>query len=205
MVTLHYAGEQVIITPSGVSFLKGKDDKYIYIPSAFKLFVLISDHSHWHGKHLQYDFPDRMPTNEEMTVAATRNDPEKLRVIEAGVDEFGRYLDTQMDEVTRYTHMDVKEREALINNLRYMRPYRMQRQANKLIYHHMIDRLVDEIHTKEIERIEVPPTRNFFHVLESIRGGLIGRKVSNRVSIEATTRTNRPVLRLNPFGTPEQD
>lgn len=204
MVTLRYTGEQIIITPAGVSFLKGKDDKYIYIPSAFKLFTLIADHSHWHGKHLQYEFPDRMPGNDEMLIAATRNDPEVLRRIEEGVKEYDRHIEGQIREVGQYTHMDAKEKEALVNNLRYMKPYRLQRQMNKLIYRHMVNRLVDEIHTKEIERIEVPPTRNFFHVLESIRGGLIGRKVSNRVSIEATTRSGRPVLRLNPFGTPEQ-
>lgn len=203
MVTLRHTGEQIIITPSGVSFLKGKDDKYIYIPSAFKLYMLISDHNHWHGKNLQYDFPDRMPTDQEMLGAATQNDTMILGRIESAVGEYDRHIDMQIDEVRQYTHMDAKEKEALINNLRYMKPYRLQRLTNKLVYHHMIDRLVDEIHTKEIERIEVPPTRNFFHVLESIRGGLIGRKVSNRVNIEATTRTNRPVLRLNPFGVSE--
>jgi hypothetical protein len=202
MVTIRHVGEEVVITPGGVSFMRGRDDKYSFIPSAYKLYMLIADHHHWHGKHLRYDYPEKMPTNEEMIRAATRNDPKTIQAIEAQIADYRAQLDQQIRDVQEYGFMCEKEREALIRNLRYMYDYRLQRQTNDQVFGFMIERLVEEIHTKEIDHIEVPPTRNFLRVLEPTKDGLIGRKVSGRVGIEATTHSNRPVLRLNTYGEP---
>ncbi len=202
MVTIRHVGEEVIITPGGVSFMRGQWDKYDLIPSAYKLYMLISDHHHWHGKHLRYEYPERMPTDQEMVLAATRNDPQTLMRIEAQVAAYRDQLEKQIRDASHYEGLNEREREALISNLRYMFDYRLQRQTNEQVFYYMINRLVDQIHSKEIDHIEVPPTRNFMSVLEAIKDGLVGRKVSGRVSIEATDHSGRPVLRLNTYGEP---
>jgi hypothetical protein len=200
MISLKFTGDRPIITPTGIFFLKGKDDKYIFIPSAYKLFMLISDNSHWQGSHLEYSFPEQMPNDTDMLNAATKNDAEKIKEIEQKIAEFTSHLDLQIDEVRKYTHLDSRSKDSFVANLNAIKPYRIQRETNKIIYHMMISRLVNQIHQNEINRIEVPPTKNFFRVLESIRGGLIGRKISSKVVIEASIRNSRPILRLLPFG-----
>lgn len=200
MVSLKYVGDRVIVTPSGVFFLKGKDDKYIFLPSAYKLFMLISEQSHWQGSHLEYSFPETMPSDNDMLLAATKNDPKRLDEIQKMVDEYANYLDLEIEEIKRYDHLDPKSKDSFINNLTVIKPYKVQRQTNKIIYHMMINRIVNQIHQKEIDKLEVPPTKNFFRVLNSIRGGLVGKKISSRVVIEAGMRNSRPVLRLLPFG-----
>lgn len=202
MVTLKFAGDRTVITPSGIFFLKGKDDKYIFLPSAYKLFMLISENSHWQGSHLEYNFPETMPNDNDMLNAATKGG-EKIKEIEKKIAEFELYLDSQIEEVRKYEHLDPRSKESYINNLIVMKPARIQRETNKIIYHMMINRIVNQIHSKEINKLEVPPTKNFFRVLNSIRGGLVGRKISSRVIIEAGIRNSRPVLRLLPFGESE--
>ena len=200
MISLKFAGDRTIITPSGIFFLKGKDDKYIFLPSAYKLFMLISEKSHWQGSHLEYTFPETMPTDSEMLSAATKDDGDEIGKIKDKISQFEEHLNLQIEEVKKYDHLDIRSKDSFRNNLISMKNTRVQREINKIIYHMMINRIVNQIHQKEIDKLEVPPTKNFFRVLNSIRGGLVGRKISSRVIIEAGMRNSRPVLRLLPFG-----
>jgi len=201
MITLHYTGDKPLITPTGVFFLKGKHDKYIFLPSAFKIYQLIFDNHNWHGKHLEYEYPTQMPHDEEMLQAILADDPELIRKVEEAVAEYKTNMEAQIEGIRANAALDTREKESLANNLSIMRDYRIQRTTNKILYHALINKIVQVIHKREIDRLEVPPTQNNYHVLESLRGGLIGQKVSGKVAVEyETTPSGRPVLVLYPYG-----
>ena len=201
MMTLKFCGDKPLITSSGVFFLRGKHDKYIFLPSAFKIYQLLVDSHNWHGKHLEYEYPTRMPNDEEMLQAILASDPDLIQSVEAQVEAYRTNLETQIEGVRANPVLDSREKEALANNLAIMRDYRIQRTTNKILYHTLIDKIVYIIHRREIDRLVVPPTQNNYHVLESLRGGLIGQKVSGKVAVEyETTPSGRPVLVLYPYG-----
>ena len=200
MLKLEYTGEQIVIRPSGVSFLKGKEDKYVYLPSAYKLYKLLVDNNNWHGDKLEFDYPRAMPRDKEMLEAILANDPE----VENRVQRRMEVADTRVEEdlafVQDNARLDPREKDAFIGNIKAMRKYRVQRACNKALYHELIDKIVVIIHEKEIDFVDVPPTRTFLRVLESIRNGLIGKKVSGRVFITYEVKHDRPILRLDTYG-----
>lgn len=200
MLKLEYTGEQIVVSPSGVSFLKGKDDKYVYIPSAYKLFKLLVDNANWHGDKLAFDYPQAMPKDKEMLEGILAGDPSVEKRVEKRIALEEQRVEEDIAFAEGNKELDPRERDAYIANLKAMRNYRVQRACNKALYHALIDRIVKIIHDKEIDFVDVPPTRNFMRVLESIRNGLIGKKVSGRVFITCETKHDLPILRLDTYG-----
>ena len=169
MIQLKLAGEQLMISPSGVSFLKGREDRYLYLPSAFKLYKLLFENEHWKGHHLELDYPPHMPTDEDMLNTIIGDNKSLYQTIEQKQDLYSRHIDIEVDNVMENTALELKDREAFANNLRVMKPYRLQRNLNKILYHMLIEKIAGVVYHKNIERIEVPPTRNFLHVLQSMK------------------------------------
>ena len=54
-----------------------------------------------------------------------------------------------------------------------MKEYRIQRAMNKMYYIHCIQDIIQLIQYKSIKEITVPFNKNFFHVLNTIKGALI--------------------------------
>ncbi|MCK5678047.1 MAG: hypothetical protein KAH72_06195, partial [Flavobacteriaceae bacterium] len=63
-------------------------------------------------------------------------------------------------------------------NIEIMREYKMKRALNKMYYMHCIQDIVHVIKENKIKQISTPLNKNFFHVLNTLKGALITGKPS---------------------------
>jgi len=197
MIRLEYAGPKPIISARGIEFITGKPDKYIYIPSAVKLFLLLSDQSNWHGNQLSYDFPNDMLSDAEMLDAITGQDEAIIAQVEARMEAYNMKLEKECDEVGTLIQFSEFEQRSYLGNLKAIMAYRKQRACNKMLYHVLISRIVQEIIDKEIDSLDAPPFRSFLHILDSIKGELIGKRVSSNIHVSLISKGSSAVLRLS--------
>lgn len=197
MIKLEFTGDKPFISPKGVQFVKGKPDKYIYIPSAVKLYQLVKDPANWHGNHLEFDYPKQMLHDAQMLEVITKNDAKLIEKVERILEEYDRRNEELIEQIRLSPQYDEREREIFINNIKAMHPYKRQRECNKILYHLLIKSIVGEIMKKEINVIETPPTRAFYHLIDSIKGELVGKKLSSCVTVSVEDKGEIGVLRLD--------
>ena len=70
------------------------------------------------------------------------------------------------------------DKQVWIKNIEIMKEYKMKRAMNKMYYFHCIHDIVHLIQHNRIKQISVPFNKNFFHVLNTIKGALITSKPS---------------------------
>ncbi len=196
MIKLQFTGHRPFISPSGVRFIKGKPDKYVYIPSAVKLFLLLSDKNNWHGNKLAFDYPKEMLHDQQMLDVITQNDPAIIERVESELKRYDSRVDALIEQIQNSPQYEEHERDAYIKNIEMMRPYKTQRACNKILYHQLVKHIVKEIADKEIAVLDTPPTKSFYHLMDSIKGDLVGRRLATNVKV--TLEPNGPVgtLRL---------
>ena len=196
MIKLQFTGDRPFISPKGVRFIKGKPDKYIYIPSAVKLFLLLSDKNNWHGNKLQFDYPKEMLHDRQMLEVITQNDPEIIKSVEDQLLNYNARVDALIEQIRTSPQYEEHERDAYIRNIELMREYKQQRACNKILYHQLIKRIVKEISDKEITVLDTPPTKAFYHLIDSIKGDLVGRRLATNVQVTLESGGPVGVLRL---------
>jgi len=197
MIKLEFTGDKPFISAKGVRFVKGKPDKYIYIPSAVKLYQLVKDPANWHGNHLEFDYPKQMLHDAQMLEVITKNDAKLIENVEGQLAAYDSRTDELIEQIAVSPQFDERERDAYINNIKLMRPYKRQRACNKILYHLLIKSIVAEIMKKEINVIETPPTKAFYHLIDSIKGELVGRRLSSCVTVTLEDKGEIGVLRLD--------
>jgi len=78
-----------------------------------------------------------------------------------------------------------------------MKEYRMQRAMNKMYYMHCIGDIVKVIHDKQIKLITAPFNKNFFHVLNTVKGALItGKRSLDAKIIEEFDKNHIMIVKL---------
>lgn len=197
MIKLEFTGDKPFISAKGVRFVKGKPDKYIYIPSAVKLYQLMKDPANWHGNKLAFDYPKQMLHDAQMLEVITTNDDKLIQGVREQLANYDSRSEELIEQITVSPQFDEREREVYINNIKLMQPYRRQRACNKILYHMLIKSIVKEIMKKEIQVIETPPTKAFYHLIDSIKGELIGRRLSSCVTVTVEDKGEIGVLRLD--------
>lgn len=199
MIRLEFKGDKPFISPKGVRFIKGKPDKYIYIPSAVKLYLLMHDESNWHGNKLEFEYPKQMMNDEQMLEVITKKNSKLLIQVEERLKEREKREDELIEQIWQSKHYDEKEKEVFVGNLKLMRSYLLQRNCNKILYHMLVKNIVDVIIKREIIQIKTPPSRSFYHLMDSIRSELIGKKLSSCVNVrlEASGAIGALILETN--------
>lgn len=169
MIHLSYAGPKPMISHSGITFDKKKADKYRYIPFAVELLKSLD---HDYGKDDAYVYqPQRLHDSDEALVETLRGFcPDIEKEVEKWKAKKTVELDAEVDAVRSRETLSGIERTALVNNLRLMYDYRLQRAVNKSFYYAAVAALVMTIGTKRIRYIKTPFHRNYFHVFHTIEG-----------------------------------
>jgi len=78
-----------------------------------------------------------------------------------------------------------------------MKDYRIQRAINKIYYMHCIKDIVHVIRHKNIKMIKTPFTKDFFHVLNTIKGTLITGRPSLEAKVTEELQDDDIVLKLS--------
>ncbi len=198
---LKYTGPKEIISPHGIDFKDGKEDKYVYISYAMQIFYAI--HHDYERNRIYTHTVEKDLLKDELILNKIINlKPDFKRVCKEQIELLEQELDKEIEEVKEHTELVPEEQTAYKNNLIIMKNYRLQRQTNKIIYHHLIEIIVDDIFEHQLRQISTPFNEKFWHVLQTIQGEM---SCHNKRSIGSTLAVSdsEPIiitLKINPIG-----
>jgi hypothetical protein len=197
MSKLAYAGPRVEISHHGIVYRTSKEDKYVYLLVALEI---LKDIDNDYDKKTSYSHPfENRALNEDVLHSVLKcyesDFEEKIRV------EYDHYLqktENQIAYIQHLPHLTDVDKEVWTKNIELMKEYKLQRALNKIYYMHCIQNTSDVIRHKKIKEITAPFNKNFFHVLNTIKGALITGKPSlDAKVIEERDKDNRMVVRLS--------
>ena len=169
--SLQYVGPKQMCSASGVGFQSNKEDKYIYLGILCDLIL-----------SLDYDYHD----NENHATQAGQRDFDEKTIL-ATIRSFIPDLDTKIQERVAKTTCDIEDsisraqhnallaheaKEALVNNIKIMESYSVQRAINKAVYYAGMDTLASIIKKRHIKYIKTTMEPKLLHILHSLQGTL---------------------------------
>lgn len=166
---IKYVGEKPTISQHGITFNHAKEDKYIYLKGAIHILHLIDPK---HEKEFDNNIPDR-----EISILLQEYEPNIEKSIKEKEKIYEKRLQHELKNVQENNALEEVEKEAWINNIKLMQPYRIQRSINKIYYEYAIEIIKNLINKEKIKKIVLPLDQIYFHLLNSIKNRLeIGRE-----------------------------
>lgn len=190
---LKYMGPRPIITHHGVSFKEGKEDKYVYLVSVIEILHAL-EHIDDVTKEFHYYEKNLSLKDCEMEDAIKKYHQDLECVMEQEIASFEKHLDQEEQSVDLNQVLKPEEKEALRNNYRYMRAYRIQRAKNKVFYFHAIHTVVELIKAKKIKKLATTFDEHHWHVLQTIEGDLMKGKGGLRATLETKSDKDNTLL-----------
>jgi len=196
MSKVEYVGPRVEISYHGITYRYAKEDKYVYLSSALELLQDIDNdyekkpfysHKCINKPLIENDLHALLKRYEESIEECITEECRKYKLIRLH----------EIEHILQLPHLTEIDKEIWIKNIEIMQKYRVQRAINKMYYMHTIQDIVQVIKHKNIKQIYVPFNKNFFHVLNTMKGALITGKPSLDAKVtEEYNKDNRMVLKL---------
>ena len=199
---LKYSGPKELISAHGISFKKGKDDKYTYIYPAFQIYNAIH---HDYEKDIVYthNIEGKRLNDQELLNKIISLKENMKESIMAELLEVDNYLEDEIKEVENHKEYSQEEQRVYKNNLIIMKKYRVQRETNKIVYKNLIEVIVDDIFEHKIKCINAPFNEKFWHILQSIQGELSNhhkRSIGSNLDIIHKDENITISLKINSIG-----
>lgn len=168
---LKYAGPKEIISAHGVSFKRGKDDKYVYIYPSFQIYNAIH-HDYEKNKIYSHNIEGKRLDDEELLEKLFTLRTDFKSNLQDQIYDLENYLNNELDSVQNHKEYTDEEKRVFKNNLVIMRPYRKQRETNKLVYNKLIEIIVDDIIEHKLKEISAPFNERYWHIFQTLQGEL---------------------------------
>lgn len=196
MSKVEYVGPRVEISNHGITYRYSKEDKYIYLLAALEILKNIDND---YAKKSSYTNHYQKHTfNEEelhKILKQYENDIEKCVTQEC--ERYQQKIKHEIDNIRNLAFLADIDKEVWIKNIEIMNDYRIQRAINKIYYMHCIKDIVHVIRHKNIKMIKAPFTKDFFHVLNTIKGTLITGKPSLEARVTEEQEGDDMILKLS--------
>lgn len=199
---LKYTGPKELISPHGVSFKKGKDDKYVYIHPAIQIYNAIH-HDYEKNKIYTLNIEGKRLNDEELTEKIFLLRPEFKKYFEEQVDDIKNYLDEEIDSIDKLNEFTDEEKKIYKSNLIIMKNYRIQRTFNKAVYTKLIETIVDDIFIHKLKEINAPFNERYWHIFQTIQGELSNhnhRSIGSKLDILHDNDYLTISLKINSIG-----
>jgi hypothetical protein len=169
--SLQYVGPKQMCSASGVGFQSNKEDKFIYLGVLCDLLLSLDydylDNQNHATQTGQRDF------DEKTILSIIRNFIPNLDTkIQERVVRTSRDIEDSISRAQRNTLLANEAKEALINNIKIMESYSVQRAINKAVYYAGMDALASIIKKRHIKYIKTTIEPKLLHVLHSLQGTL---------------------------------
>lgn len=196
MLKVKYVGPRVEISHHGISYKKDKEDKYVYLMVALEILRSIDNdyekktsYSHTYKKH---------PLTEDEVHKVLKAYEEDVEThVESEYARYEEKIKHELAFVQGLTHLSDLEKEVWIKNIELMKAYRLQRAINKIYYEHCIENMRKLIVHKKIKELMTPFNKDFFHVMNSLKGQLImGKPSLDAHIVEEMNQNNEMCIRL---------
>ena len=196
MLKVKYIGSRVEISQHGIRYKKDKEDKYVYLMVALEI---LRDLDNDYEKQPLYvhSFKSHPLDESELHTILQRYEKEVEEHVSNEYEAYTQKMNHELDFVKGLSNLSDIEKEVWMKNIELMKPYRLQRAINKIYYEHCIDNMRSLIIHKKIKELITPFNKDFFHVINSLKGKLITGKPSldTRV-VEELNRDNEMCLNL---------
>jgi len=183
---IKYVGPRPFITHHGITFKDGKEDKYVYLMIGFQILKAI-DKDFSEQKSYSYDVNSKRFSNEEILSAMLQYEPNLEHDITKEITLYEQKLNHEIEDVANKNLSQI-EKEVLVNNLKIMKEYRIQRAINKIYYMHNVFEIASVIKREKIAEIDTPFYEKYWHVLRTLQGELL--KYKNSINTELKIEKN---------------
>lgn len=198
---LEYTGPKEIISPHGINFKNGKDDKYVYIYPAMQIYNAIH-HNYEKGIIYTHNIEGKRLNNQELLNEILSFKDNFQEHCKNKISKFKLFLEEEINNAKNHTEYTKEEQQVYKNNLIIMKNYRIQRETNKIIYNHLIETIVDDIFTHKLKELNTPFNERFWHTLQSIQGELSNHE-KRSIGSQLDTIHNETItisLKINSIG-----
>jgi len=198
---LEYTGPKEIISPSGINFKNGKDDKYVYIYPAMQIYNAIH-HNYEKGIIYTHNIEGKRLNNQELLNEILSFKDDFQEHCKNKISKFKLFLEEEINNTKNHTEYTKEEQQVYKNNLIIMKKYRIQRETNKIIYNQLIKTIVDDIFTHKLKELNTPFNERFWHTLQSIQGELSNHE-KRSIGSQLDTIHNETItisLKINSIG-----
>lgn len=192
---LKYIGPKPEISSSSVSFNKCKEDKFIYISTAYQLLKSL-EHDYASCKSYIDTVNTTYISEDELKELITSACPDIETCVRDHQDILSSLFDREIQQVKKSVRMDPVSKEIYLKNHALMKEYRLQRQINKSVYYMLIQKLTHSIRTKRIEYIITPVHQRFTYVLINVQKALMQGKTPLFTDLEVYLHQNELKTRL---------
>jgi len=177
MLKVKYVGPHVDISQHGVSYKKDKEDKYVYLMVALEILKDIDNDYEQQTSYSHCFTPHSFDeATLHMILQSYESDVEKH--VEQEYENYQEKIKHEINFVQGLSHLKDIEKEVWIKNIELMKAYRLQRAINKIYYEHCIENIRKLFVHKHIKELMTPFNKDFFHVMNSLKGVLITGKPS---------------------------
>jgi hypothetical protein len=161
----------------GINFKDGKEDKYVYLPYAIDILESM-DEDFKNRDNYSHVINEHTLSDEQMQSIISKYYPDLQNTMRNEIESYDKHLTEEMNLVSNKSILNSIEKEALIQNLKIMHDYRIQRAKNKIFYQHIVQTIAQFIKNKKIKIIDTPFHEKFWHILETLSGELARGKQS---------------------------
>lgn len=206
MFKVQYAGPKVEkISHQGVKYTDAKEDKYVYLMAALEILQGI-DNDYAQKASYNHHFVNKELKDEVIHKILTSYENQLEERVEEEERDYELIIDHEIECVQNLLHLTDVDREVWIKNIELMKPYRIQRQINKIYYGHCIQDIVSVIKCQGIKEITTPFNKDFFHVMNSVNNVLsTDLSGSDTIIREENDKDGNLVMKLYIRGTVKVD
>lgn len=197
MSKLHYVGPRVEISNHGIVYKKSKEDKYVYLKAALEILKDI-DNDYEKKPFYIHSFENKPFQEEDLHTILKYYENDIEECISKECEKYKQKIQHEIEFIQNLAYLSDIDKEVWIKNIEIMKDYRVQRAMNKIYYMHCIQDIVQVIKHKKIREIRTPFNKNFFHVLNTLKGTLITGKPSLDARVlEENDKDGNMILRLS--------
>lgn len=192
---IKFVGPKPLISSTGIDFDNNKEDKHVYINIAVQLLKAL-DHDFIDGKKYSYDTNNTRLSDDELMDEIRHYCPHVDRIAEEREAIVVEEVEHELTRAHENTILDASSQEALINNLKIMKSYQIQRAINKAVYYCAVNALAEIVKRDHIDFIVAPMFQKFAHVFHSIQGVLNEQKFPIDTNIEIYEEDGKLLTKL---------
>ncbi len=197
MSKLHYVGPKVEISNHGIVYKQSKEDKYVYLTVALEILKDI-DNDYEKKPFYIHNFENKPFQEEDLHTILKYYENDIEECVSKECEKYKQKIQHEIEYIKNLAHLTDIDKEVWIKNIEIMKGYRIQRAINKIYYMHCIQDIVQVIRHKKIREIRTPFNKNFFHVLNTLKGAIITGKPSLDARVlEENNKEGNMVLRLS--------
>lgn len=196
-MNLEYVGHKPVISHTGVDFSIGKEDKYVYIEPAAQMIDFLNNLDTTKKAMLN---PKKVLNEAEVLSTLHKYRPNFDKFYDKKISNYEKKIYDEIEEVNQQSTLKEVEKEVLINNLKLMKDYRLQRVTNKLVYEELINGCVELIMEKRVVEIDMPFSLTFVHVATSFETSLAFICKAVVANVEVRIDREQPYTRLTIHG-----